>query len=139
MADVSTVLVIDDDPDIRRVARLSLGTVGGFEVLDAGCAEDAVHLAIEHLPDVILLDMSMPGTDGFGAIELLKAQAETAAIPVIAMSGKVRRRDVATCLEAGAIGFVDKPFDPMTLAAEVEALVTRVAPAMHSAADRAVR
>ncbi len=92
-------------------------------MLASSGAEARSGIAAAFQPDVILLDMMMPGMDGVTALAKLRAQPETAHIPVIFVTAKVQRQEVAEYLALGAAGVVSKPFDPMALPAEVRRLV----------------
>lgn len=123
------VLLIDDEEDIRKVGQLSLEAVGHFETFLANSGRAGLELAAAGRPDVILLDMMMPGMDGMTVLAELKATADLEAIPVIFMTAKVRREEVARYLAAGASGVIQKPFDPMTLPDEIRAILReRVGP-----------
>ncbi len=113
------VLLIDDDDDIRRIGEFSLSRVGGFEVAAAASAPEGITAAHEAPPDVILMDMMMPGMDGLEALRCLLESPDTCDIPVIFMTAKVQPSEVRRYLESGARGVIAKPFDPMTLADEV--------------------
>jgi two-component system, OmpR family, response regulator len=115
------VLVIDDEDDIRHVARLALGRVGGMDVADTARSEDAVDLAARERPDVILLDVMMPGRDGPATLAALRADERTAAIPVVFLTAKAMPSEVQRLKTLGAAGVLTKPFDPMTLAAALRA------------------
>jgi len=121
---IETVLLVDDDPDIRRVGELSLSKVGGWETLTAGSGDDALRVSASHPVDVIVLDMMMPGRDGLSTLEALRAAPETADTPVVFMTAKVQRGEVQSYLDAGANGVIAKPFDPMTLPDELRRVVT---------------
>jgi len=95
------VLLVDDEPDIRKVGRLSLVGVGKFEdFLDAGALE-GIELAHSQRPDLILMDIMMPGMDGLAALAALKDDPEWATIPVIFMTAKVQRGEMEQYLAAG--------------------------------------
>ena len=115
------ILVVDDEPDIREVARLSLEAVGGHEVITAASGADAVTTAAAERPDAILLDVMMPGLDGPATLERLRSQEATADIPVIMLTAKVQAADRRHLERLGVAGVLAKPFDPMTLAADVDA------------------
>ena len=117
------VLVIDDEEDVRYVARLSLGRVGGMTVLEATSGEEGVALARAERPDFILLDMMMPGMDGAATFRALRASEETAHIPVVFLTAKAMASEVQRLKNLGAKGVVLKPFDPMTLAEEIRAIL----------------
>jgi len=116
---IHKILMVDDEPDIRRVGQMSLELVGQFQVLLAASGEEGVELATREHPDVILLDVMMPRLDGPATLDRLLAQAETRAIPVIFMTAKVQKHEVERYLARGARGVIFKPFDPMTLPQEI--------------------
>jgi two-component system OmpR family response regulator len=118
---VPTVLLIDDEDDIRTVGRMSLEKVGGWGVLDASSGAEGVELAAAHRPDAILLDSMMPAMDGPATIARLKASERTREIPVLFLTAKLQPTDRARYLELGAEGVLAKPFDPMTLPDDVAA------------------
>jgi CheY-like chemotaxis protein len=109
------VLVIDDDDDIRRIARLSLAAVGGMDVCEANAGALAVGAAREHRPDVVLLDMMMPGMDGLATFRALREDSATAEIPVVFLTAKAMSAEVSRLKSLGARGVLVKPFDPMAL------------------------
>ncbi len=117
------ILVIDDEADIREVARLSLEHIGGHAVVTAESGVVAVEAAEREQPDAILLDVMMPGLDGPATLAALRAHEPTAHIPVVFLTAKARESDRVALLAAGAAGVITKPFDPMGLAAEIEALL----------------
>ena len=117
------VLVIDDEEDVRFVAQLSLGRVGGMTVLEATSGEEGVARARSERPDFILLDMMMPGMDGAATFRELRKGVETAAIPVVFLTARSMASEVQRLKDLGAKGVVLKPFDPMTLAAEIRAIL----------------
>ena len=115
------VLIVDDEPDIRRIATLSLARLGGMDVIEAANGEEALGQARDLKPDVILLDVMMPGRDGPSTLAALRADARTAAIPVVFLTAKAMAAEVARLRSLGAVGVLTKPFDPMTLAADLRA------------------
>ena len=82
------ILIIDDDADIRSIARLSLSRVGGMEVIDAGSGVEGLRKAQDEKPDVILLDMMMPTMDGLETLAALRSRPATASMPVIFLTAK---------------------------------------------------
>ena len=116
-------LIVDDEEDVRFVARMSLGRVGGMEVIEASSGEEAVARARRERPDFILLDMMMPGMDGAATFRALRGTSETAAIPVVFLTAKAMKSEVQRLRDLGAKGVVLKPFDPMTLAAEIRTML----------------
>ena len=117
------VLIIDDDADIRSIARLSLSRLGGMEVVEAASGAEGVRKAQNEQPDVILLDMMMPVMDGSATLAALRSQPATAATPVIFLTAKAMRVEVERLRALGAAGVLIKPFDPRTLPGDVRALV----------------
>jgi two-component system, OmpR family, response regulator len=118
------VLVVDDEADIRRIARLALSRVGGMEVAESEGGSTAVARALEERPDAILLDVMMPGIDGPSVLRALQEQPATAAIPVIFLTAKAMPAEIAFLKSLGATGVLAKPFDPMSLAASVRQMLT---------------
>ncbi|MEO5572881.1 MAG: response regulator [Gammaproteobacteria bacterium] len=117
--ELKRILMVDDEADIRTVACLSLEALGGFTVQLCDSGSEAAKTAMAFNPDLILLDVMMPGMDGPSTLKTLRAQTETAAIPVIFMTAKVQAQEVDHYKKLGALDVIAKPFDPMTLAANV--------------------
>ena len=116
-------LIIDDEEDVRYVAHLSLGRVGGMTVIEASNGEDGVARAQNERPDFILLDMMMPGMDGAATFRALRDSERTNGIPVVFLTAKAMKSEVQRLKELGAKGVVLKPFDPMTLASDICAIL----------------
>jgi two-component system, OmpR family, response regulator len=113
------VLLVDDEEDVREIARLSLGRVGGMDVCEASNGPEALQRAEEEKPDFILMDMMMPGMDGPATLLALRANPSTASIPIVFLTAKALPSEVERLHQLGAAGVITKPFDPMTLAREV--------------------
>ncbi len=120
----SRVLVIDDDPDIVTLVRYNLEKEG-CTVLTAGTGEEGLEVARRHAPDLVLLDLMLPGLDGTEVCRLLRQESRTAAIPVIMLTAKTEESDVVTGLALGADDYVTKPFSPKVLLARVKAVLRR--------------
>lgn len=120
------VLLVDDEQDIRRIGQLSLEGVGGWQASLASSGQEAVEAARQHRPDLILLDMMMPGMDGMATLARLRAEPDLASIPVVFVTAKVQRAEVERYLQAGAVGVIRKPFDPMTLPGEIRAILAKL-------------
>lgn len=116
---VSKVLLVDDEPHIRRIGELSLKNVGKWTVIQVASGADALVAAEKEAPDVILLDVMMPGMDGKETLARLRQNERTARIPVIFMTAKVQKHEVDNYLGIGAAGVIPKPFDPMALPAQI--------------------
>jgi two-component system, OmpR family, response regulator len=112
---LTKILMVDDEPHIRRVAELSLNRVGKWSVVLAASGPEGIAAAERERPDLILLDVMMPGMDGPTTLSALQAHAMVAGIPVIFMTAKVQEREIERYLGLGAAGVVCKPFDPMKL------------------------
>lgn len=113
------ILIIDDEEDIREVAALSLETVAGWDVIVAGSGAAGIAKARENRPDAILLDVMMPGMDGPTTYQELRANPETARIPVILLTAKVQSADQKRFSDLGVARVMFKPFDPLTLARDI--------------------
>jgi CheY-like chemotaxis protein len=113
------ILHVDDEPDIREVVDISLALDPTFEVRACTSGADAVAAAVEWSPSLILLDVMMPGMDGPTIFAQLRANPQTAAIPVIFMTARAQARELEQFIALGAHGVISKPFDPMTLASQV--------------------
>jgi two-component system OmpR family response regulator len=113
------ILYAEDEPDIQAVAKLALEMVGGFKVLICGNGSETLAQVAGFAPDLILLDVMMPGMDGPTTLKNLRANPATASIPVIFLTAKVQAAEVAHYQQLGALNAIAKPFDPMTLATQV--------------------
>ena len=122
MTDLTHVLCVDDDPDILEVAQISLELVGGLTVTGLGGGAQCLAEAETIRPDLILLDVMMPGMDGPATLKALKAVPALKAIPVIFMTARVQEVEVEQYLAMGAVAVIPKPFDPMTLADQIKAI-----------------
>lgn len=121
-AHVPIVLIADDDPDIQDLVAFRLER-SGVKVLRAADGEKAYRLAVEHVPDLAVLDVSMPGLDGFELTRRLRAEPTTAAIPIILLTAKAQERDVEMGLAAGANDYIKKPFSPSELGERVSSIL----------------
>lgn len=120
---IQKVLLVDDDQHVRLVARIGLEDVGGWEVLQATNGKEAVEMAEEHHPDVILCDVMMPIMDGPATLATIRESSKIQNIPVIFLTAKVQTDELAHYLSLGARGVIMKPFDPLTLADQVRKIV----------------
>jgi CheY-like chemotaxis protein len=117
------VLVVDDDDMLREVAKASLEMVGGWEVLTASSGAEAAEIALRERPDALLLDVMMPGMDGPSTVLALRSELETRDIPVIFLTAKVGGAGHQQWEHLDVSGVIPKPFDPMSLPAEVARLL----------------
>jgi len=121
---MTTVLVVDDEVSIQQLIRFNLERAG-FEVVVTGDGPNALVLARETFPDLIILDLMLPGFDGFEVLRRLKADEKTATIPVVILSAKSEELDKVLGLELGADDYITKPFGVRELLARVKACLRR--------------
>ncbi len=119
------VLVIDDEAPIRLLCRVNL-EAEGIEVLEAADGKSGLDLARAEHPDVVLLDVMMPGLDGWRVAEELLEDDETRGIPIIFLTARAEFRDRARGLDIGGVDYVTKPFNPRELAPLVRDLLDRI-------------
>lgn len=118
------ILVVDDEEDILELVRFNLSKEG-YRVICAATGEKAVEMARAELPDLMVLDLMLPGMDGLEAAKFLKNNPETQNIPIVMLTAKGEESDVVTGLELGADDYVVKPFSPRILLARVKAVLRR--------------
>lgn len=116
------ILYVEDEPDIQAVARLALEHLGGFVVELCGSGHEALERFPSFKPDMILLDVMMPGMDGPTTLRALRALPDGERTPVVFMTAKVQPQEIAQYKQLGAIDVIPKPFDPMALAERVRAI-----------------
>jgi two-component system phosphate regulon response regulator PhoB len=121
-----TVLTIEDQPDIRRLIRMTL-EYDGLTVLEASDGEEGLKLARQHLPDVILLDVMMPGMDGLTVNRTLSVDSRLKHIPVVILSALGRTADIQAGLETGVHAYLVKPFSPWELLDVIQKLTGKEA------------
>ncbi|HZG36887.1 MAG TPA: response regulator [Gaiellaceae bacterium] len=122
---MTRVLVIDDEAPIRLLCRVNL-EAEDMGVLEAADGPSGLALARAELPDIVLLDVMMPGLDGWGVAEQLLADEETAGIPIIFLTARAEFRDRARGLDIGGVDYITKPFNPVELAPLVRGLLERL-------------
>lgn len=113
------ILCAEDDPDIQAVAKLALELVGGLQAMICSSGQEVLQQAADYAPDLILLDVMMPGMDGPATLRHLRADPENAHVPVIFLTAKTHPSEIGHYHSLGALGVIPKPFDPMTLAAQI--------------------
>ena len=117
---LKTILYVEDEADIRTIAKMALEAVGGFTVRACASGREAVEAAASAAADLILLDVMMPGLDGPSTLAALREIPATAATPVIFMTAKVQPAEVAQYKGLGALDVIAKPFDPMRISEEIQ-------------------
>jgi CheY-like chemotaxis protein len=120
--DFQSVLYVDDDADICSVVQATLRLVPGLRVQTADCGNRAIDIAHEFRPELVLMDVMMPGLDGPSTLKRMRESALLADIPVVFMTAKVLPAEILQLLQMGAIGVIVKPFDPLKLYSELLAL-----------------
>jgi CheY-like chemotaxis protein len=123
---MARILVAEDERDIRELITFSLEMLGGHQVLPADNGEQALALAREDVPDLILLDMRMPRLSGLEVCRQLKADPQTRPIPVVFLSAKGLDEEIQAGMDAGAVAFMVKPFDITDLVMRVANLLEPV-------------
>ncbi len=117
------VLIVDDEEDVRAIAQMGLEMGGGWTVLTASSGQEALVIAEANQPDVILLDLMMPDMDGRATLQQLKANPATKEIPVILVTAKIQPSDQESFAQLDVAAIVAKPFRPLTLAEQIDALL----------------
>lgn len=125
MRELARILYVDDEADIRTVAKLALERAGGFEVKAEESAERALQLLREWLPDLLLLDVMMPGMDGTELFSRLQADERYKKLPVVFMTAKAQPAEIDSYRELGVLDVIPKPFDPFTLGTQLQSIWTR--------------
>ena len=119
-----TILVVEDEEDIRELLRYNLAKEG-YQVACAASGEEAVKAATAAPPDLVLLDLMLPGMDGLEVCRPLKGEPRTRSIPIIMLTAKGEEADIVTGLELGADDYVTKPFSPRVLLARIRTALRR--------------
>jgi CheY-like chemotaxis protein len=122
---LSRILYVEDDADVRKVATFALKMVGKFTVEACASGEEALEKAVGFAPQLLLLDVMMPGMDGPTTLARLRELPEIADVPAVFMTAKVQPQEVSRYRELGSLDVISKPFDPMTLAASVRGIWER--------------
>lgn len=125
MAELKRILYVEDEPDIQAVAKLALEMVGGFTLEICSSGQEALDKGAAFAPQLVLLDVMMPGMDGPATLQAMRQIPEMATLPVIFMTAKVQPSEIAHYKELGAVDVIPKPFDPMTLSAAIQAIWER--------------
>jgi len=120
--DLKTVLYVDDEPDIREVVQMSLSLVEGLDVHVCESGDRALQVLPQLRPDLLLLDVMMPGMDGPSTLQKLRTMPGLEKIPVVFMTAKAMPQEVARFRELGAVSVIAKPFDPIQLGNQVIAV-----------------
>ena len=123
---MSVILIVEDNEKNLKLVRDVL-QVKGYSTLEAGTAEDGIKLATEHKPDLILMDIHLPGMNGIEALSVLRADPSTASIPAIAVTASVMQQDRTLITKAGFDGYIGKPINIKEFLDSVKEALTRKA------------
>jgi two-component system, OmpR family, response regulator len=121
--DSKKILLVEDDDNIRLITRTSLEGLTSWNVIEANSGQVALNIAGKEMPDLILLDIMMPGMDGPTTFGHLREDGQTAKIPVIFMTAKVQTQEVEGYIKLGAAGVITKPIDPMLLPEQITGIL----------------
>lgn len=124
---VPLILIVEDDPNSRKLLRDVLGTVG-YETIETETAEDGIRLARDSLPDLVLMDIRLPGMSGIEALRHLREDVRTRAIPVVAVTASVMQAQKAQALDAGFDALEQKPVSVAALLATVQRILGECKP-----------
>jgi CheY-like chemotaxis protein len=120
---IREILLVDDEADIRTIAWISLTRIGGWNARVASSGAEALAMAREQRPDLVLLDVMMPELDGPETLRRLRAMPGRSDVPVIFLTAKAMAHDDVRLRGLGAVGVLTKPFDPLTLPQQVQAIL----------------
>ena len=120
---MSNILVVEDNADNLITIKAMLQ--GEYNILEAIDGEEGLRMALTRQPDMVLLDMFLPGTDGFTVVEKIKADEHCAHIPVIALTARAMKGDREKMIEAGCDDYISKPFDPVKIINKIRKLLNK--------------
>ena len=122
---LSRILYVEDEADIRTIAELALTSLGGFAVRVCTCGQEALPAVLEFQPDLVLLDVMMPGLDGVATLATLRADPAARSVPVVFMTARTQPAELAHYCSLGALDVITKPFDPLALPDQVRGIWER--------------
>lgn len=125
MIALQRIMHVEDDPSIQAITKLALEAIGGFEVTGFSSGEEALTRFVQCAPQLLLLDVMMPGLNGPSTLKKLQQQYDLSQIPVVFMTAKVQPNEIESYIALGAADVVVKPFDPMLLASQIGAIWER--------------
>ena len=120
MRELKKILYVEDQKDIQMIAKAALETIGGYELMICSSGIEALAQIAEFTPDLLLLDVMMPGMDGPATLMEIKKRDDAKNIPVMFMTAKVLPSEIDQLMSMGAISIIPKPFDPVTLANNIQ-------------------
>ncbi|MBE9138403.1 response regulator [Nodosilinea sp. LEGE 07088] len=119
------VLIIDDEADIREATQMCLEIIGDWTVILASSGYEGLAKAVDEKPDVILLDIMMPGMDGLTTMQRLRENSDTAQIPIILLTAKAQSSEQRQFNQLGIAAIITKPYDPYNLSNQISAALSR--------------
>lgn len=119
MSELNKILLVEDEPDIQKIASMALEMVGNFQVQVCDSGKEALDQVADIQPDLILLDVMMPEMDGPTTLKEMRKIPEINQTPIVFLTAKVQPQEIAEYKALGALGVIQKPFDPMALATQV--------------------
>ena len=120
MGALQKILHVEDDPDIRAIVKLCLHDLGGFELLQCPTGHEALKVAVEFDPDLVFLDMMMPGLNGLETLQALRSLEELSDVPAVFVTSVNNTEEYHDAILEQALGAIQKPFDPTRLVEQVE-------------------
>lgn len=114
------ILYVEDEPDIRNIAKIAMESLGGFTICECESGLKALESVSDFKPDLIILDVMMPGMNGVETLHRLRNMPIAKDIPALFMTAKVQSSEITDYLDAGALDVIAKPFNPMELPAQIE-------------------
>jgi CheY-like chemotaxis protein len=119
MDELKRVMCVEDDPDIRKILEFSLGRLGGYTLSLCASGQEAIDKIQIFAPDIVLLDVMMPGMSGTQTLRHLREMDCMRGVPIVFVTAKALQEELEALLEHGASGTIVKPFDPVTLASDI--------------------
>ena len=119
---LNKILYVEDEPDIQTIAKLALETIGGFTLEVCSSGAEALKRGPDFTPDLILMDVMMPGMDGPTTLTELRKLSGLTDTPIVFMTAKVQPQEIAEFKQLGAVEVIAKPFDPMTLSEQINTI-----------------
>jgi two-component system, OmpR family, response regulator len=123
---INKILLVDDEPDMLKLAQFSLEKIGKWNVVTATSGDNAILSAQTEKPDLIIMDFNMPEKDGGQTLAELRKNESTAGIPVIFLSARSGKKDAAELISLGAAGVIAKPFNPIELPNKIKLIMSKL-------------
>ncbi len=118
-ANLKKIVYVEDEDDIRVVGEMAL-QLGNWEIISCSSGQEAVSAVLQHQPDLVILDVMMPGMDGPATLKAIQGNPKISNIPVIFMTAKVQANEIEHFKKLGVVAVISKPFNPMTLAENIK-------------------